>query len=82
MNFFSVLSSCFQALSFSREAVGISLVTLYVKFAPNLSTASVEEYSTTLTVNNAVSSQEVTLQVDIANKLGTYLLFAFYKHAV
>jgi len=51
-----------KTLSFSREAVGISLVTLYVKFAPNLSKASVEEYSTTLTVNNAVSSQEVTLQ--------------------
>ena len=69
-------------MSFSREAAGISLVTLYAKFAPNLSKASVEEYSTTLTVNNAVSSQEVTLQVDKGKYAGTYLILAFYKHIV
>jgi len=51
-----------QGLSFAAKAGGGSPITLFAKFAPHLTEDSVKESSTILTVSDAVSSQEITLQ--------------------
>ena len=56
-------SFCSQSLSFGEKAVGSLPITLYAKFAAHLAEESVKESSTILTVSDAVSSQEITLQV-------------------
>ena len=57
--------ACFssQSLSFGEEVGGGFPITLFAKFAAQLAEDSVKESSTILTVSNALSSQEITLQV-------------------
>ena len=56
-------SFCSQSLSFGEKAGGSLPITLYAKFAAHLAEDLVKESSTILTVSDAVSSQEITLQV-------------------